>query len=59
MTAILIAQHIVGVVGLTTAIKIQEEGGYHVTIVAEVFPSDPKTIKYTSLWAVSNLDTLT
>ncbi|TCD68858.1 hypothetical protein EIP91_009572 [Steccherinum ochraceum] len=40
-----------GVVGLTTAVKIQEKGGYNVTIVAETFPSDPKTIRYTSLWA--------
>ncbi|KAH8102276.1 D-amino-acid oxidase [Cristinia sonorae] len=40
-----------GVVGLTTAVKIQEQGGYNVTIVAETFPSDPKTIRYTSLWA--------
>ncbi|KAJ3546374.1 hypothetical protein NM688_g5521 [Phlebia brevispora] len=40
-----------GVVGLTTALKVQEHGGYHVTIVAETFPSDPKTIRYTSLWA--------
>jgi len=40
-----------GVVGLTTAVKIQEKGGYDVTIVAETFPSDPKTIRYTSLWA--------
>ncbi|KAJ7593506.1 FAD dependent oxidoreductase [Mycena floridula] len=40
-----------GVVGLTTALSIQEKGKYAVTIVAEVFPSDPKTIKYTSLWA--------
>ena len=45
-----------GVVGLTTALKIQEKGGYHVTIVAEVFPTDPKTIRYTSLWAVRNFD---
>ena len=44
----------VGVVGLTTALKIQETGDYQVTIVAEVLPSDPKTIKYTSQWAVSN-----
>lgn len=42
----------IGVVGLTTAVKIQEKGGYQVTIVAETFPSDPKTIRYTSLWAV-------
>ncbi|KAI8986661.1 D-amino-acid oxidase [Trametes punicea] len=40
-----------GVVGLTTAVKIQEKGGYRVTIIAETFPTDPKTIKYTSLWA--------
>jgi len=40
-----------GVVGLTTALMIQEKGGHHVTIVAEIFPSDPKTIKYTSHWA--------
>ena len=41
-----------GVVGLTTAVKIQEQGGYAVTVVADTFPSDPKTIKYTSIWAV-------
>ncbi|KAI9062226.1 D-amino-acid oxidase [Trametes sanguinea] len=40
-----------GVVGLTTAVKIQEQQGYRVTIIAETFPTDPKTIKYTSLWA--------
>ncbi|OBZ77747.1 D-amino-acid oxidase [Grifola frondosa] len=40
-----------GVVGLTTAVKIQEKGGYNVTIVAETLPSDPKSIKYTSIWA--------
>ncbi|KIP11903.1 hypothetical protein PHLGIDRAFT_63002 [Phlebiopsis gigantea 11061_1 CR5-6] len=40
-----------GVVGLTTAVKIQEQGGYAVTVVADTFPSDPKSIKYTSLWA--------
>ncbi|KAJ7218306.1 D-amino-acid oxidase [Mycena rebaudengoi] len=40
-----------GVVGLTTALRIQEKGGYQVTIVAEVLPSDPKSIKYTSHWA--------
>jgi D-aspartate oxidase len=42
-----------GVIGLTTALKIQEEGSYQVTVIAEVLPSDPKTIKYTSHWAVS------
>ncbi|EJF63901.1 D-amino-acid oxidase [Dichomitus squalens LYAD-421 SS1] len=40
-----------GVVGLTTAVKIQEKGEYNVTIIAETFPTDPKTIMYTSLWA--------
>ncbi|KAF8067739.1 D-amino-acid oxidase [Lyophyllum atratum] len=40
-----------GVIGLTTAIKIQETGGYDVTIIAEILPSDPKSIKYTSHWA--------
>ncbi|KAI0336691.1 D-amino-acid oxidase [Cubamyces sp. BRFM 1775] len=40
-----------GVVGLTTALKIQEKGGYRVTIIADTFPTDAKTIKYTSLWA--------
>ncbi|KAJ7442514.1 D-amino-acid oxidase [Mycena galericulata] len=40
-----------GVVGLTTALRVQEKGGYQVTIVAEILPSDPKNIKYTSHWA--------
>lgn len=40
-----------GVVGLTTGIAILEKGGYDVTIVAETFPGDPKTIKYCSNWA--------
>ncbi|KAK0192248.1 FAD dependent oxidoreductase [Armillaria mellea] len=40
-----------GVVGLTTALKIQEKGGYHVTIIAETLPTDPKTSRYTSHWA--------
>ncbi|KDQ60147.1 hypothetical protein JAAARDRAFT_125639, partial [Jaapia argillacea MUCL 33604] len=40
-----------GVIGLTTAIRIQEKGGYHVSIIAEHLPSDPKSIKYTSHWA--------
>ncbi|EGO03581.1 hypothetical protein SERLA73DRAFT_175101 [Serpula lacrymans var. lacrymans S7.3] len=40
-----------GVVGLTTALKVQEQGGYKVTIIAETFPTDPKTIRYTSHWA--------
>jgi D-amino-acid oxidase len=41
-----------GVIGLTTALQIQEKGGYAVTIVAELLPTDPKSIKYTSHWAV-------
>lgn len=41
-----------GVVGLTTALKIQLRGTYQVTIVSEIIPSDPKSIKYTSRWAV-------
>ncbi|KAF9003357.1 D-aspartate oxidase [Cyathus striatus] len=40
-----------GVVGLTTALRIQEQGRYKVTIVADVLPSDPQSIKYTSQWA--------
>ncbi|ESK96340.1 d-amino-acid oxidase [Moniliophthora roreri MCA 2997] len=39
-----------GVVGLSTAIKIQEKG-HRVSIIAESFPNDPKNIRYTSLWA--------
>ena len=40
-----------GVVGLTTALTLQERGGYRVTIIAETLPSDPKNIRYTSPWA--------
>ncbi|KAF7300704.1 Nuclear export factor [Mycena chlorophos] len=40
-----------GVVGLTTALRVQERGQYQVTIIAEILPSDPKNIKYTSHWA--------
>ncbi|KAG2058173.1 nucleotide-binding domain-containing protein [Suillus hirtellus] len=40
-----------GVVGLTTALKIQEQGTYRVTIVAETFPTDPRSSRYTSHWA--------
>ncbi|PAV20663.1 D-amino-acid oxidase [Pyrrhoderma noxium] len=39
-----------GVVGLSTAIKIQESG-HSVTIVAETFPDEPKNIRYTSWWS--------
>ncbi|KAG7089197.1 hypothetical protein E1B28_010899 [Marasmius oreades] len=42
-----------GVAGLTTALNIQERGGYNVSIVAEALPTDPKSIKYTSLWAAA------
>jgi D-aspartate oxidase len=45
-----------GVIGLTTALTIQEKGKYAVTIVSEVLPTDPKTIKYTSHWAVGKSD---
>jgi hypothetical protein len=41
-----------GVIGLTTALKIQLQGVYDVTIIAETLPNDPKSIKYTSSWAV-------
>ena len=41
----------IGVIGLTTALKLQE-AGYSVTIIAEIFPTDPKNVKYTSQWAV-------
>lgn len=40
-----------GVIGLSTAIKIQEHGGYHVTVIAEAIPGDTKSIHYTSPWA--------
>ena len=40
-----------GVIGLSTALKVQENG-YAVTILAETLPSDPKSIRYTSQWAV-------
>ncbi|KAJ7080129.1 hypothetical protein C8R44DRAFT_895513 [Mycena epipterygia] len=39
-----------GVVGLSTAIRTLE-AGYDVTLFAEVFPTDTKSIKYTSFWA--------
>lgn len=40
-----------GVVGLSTALKIQEKPGYKATIVAEYLPTDEKNVKYTSQWA--------
>ncbi|KAH8110280.1 D-aspartate oxidase [Phellopilus nigrolimitatus] len=39
-----------GVVGLSTALKVQEKG-HAVMIVAEAFQDDPKSIRYTSHWA--------
>ncbi len=41
-----------GVIGLSTALKIQEEGGYHVTVLAQHLPEDPKDAYYSSCWAV-------
>lgn len=41
-----------GVVGLTTAIEVQKAyPDAKVTIIAEIFPGDPKSIRYTSIWA--------
>ncbi|KAJ7484457.1 D-amino-acid oxidase [Mycena latifolia] len=42
-----------GVVGLSAAIRAQE-AGFNVTIFAETFPGDKKSIKYTSCWAAAN-----
>ncbi|KAJ7138423.1 D-amino-acid oxidase [Mycena crocata] len=39
-----------GVVGLSTAIRALE-AGFNVTIFAEIFPQDKKSIKYSSCWA--------
>lgn len=41
-----------GIIGLTTALKFQQHGGYQVTILAEHFPKDGKSVKYASLSAV-------
>ncbi|KAF7761404.1 hypothetical protein Agabi119p4_9396 [Agaricus bisporus var. burnettii] len=43
-----------GVVGLTTALEIQQRGNgkYRVTLVADAYPGDPDTgVRYTSQWA--------
>ncbi|TEB29963.1 D-amino-acid oxidase [Coprinellus micaceus] len=40
-----------GVIGLTTALRVQEQGKYDVAVVAETLPTDPLTIRYTSHWA--------
>ncbi|KAJ7253684.1 hypothetical protein B0H12DRAFT_1202435 [Mycena haematopus] len=42
-----------GVVGLSTAIRALE-ADFDVTIFAEAFPEDDKSIKYTSCWAAAN-----
>ncbi|KAJ7344043.1 hypothetical protein DFH08DRAFT_781485 [Mycena albidolilacea] len=39
-----------GVIGLSTAIRALE-AGFSVTIFAEIFPGDEKSIKYASCWA--------
>ena len=41
-----------GVIGLTAALRIQEKGLYQVEVIADVLPTDPKSYKYTSQWAV-------
>ncbi|CAA7270242.1 unnamed protein product [Cyclocybe aegerita] len=40
-----------GVIGLTTALCILEKGDYEVEIIAQTFPTDPKSVNYTSHWA--------
>lgn len=40
-----------GVIGLTTALKLQERG-HKVTIIADCRPGDENSAKYTSPWAV-------
>lgn len=46
-----------GVVGLSTALKIQETyADAQVTLIAEIMPGDDKSIRYTSIWAVSILN---
>ncbi|KAJ7698674.1 hypothetical protein B0H17DRAFT_325581 [Mycena rosella] len=42
-----------GVIGLSTAVRALE-AGFNVTIFAETFPGDNKSIKYTSCWAAAN-----
>ncbi|KAK7453407.1 hypothetical protein VKT23_011672 [Stygiomarasmius scandens] len=46
-----------GVIGLSTAIKIQERGRYTTTVVAELYPEDlehpERSAKYTSCWAAA------
>ncbi|KAF9527454.1 D-amino-acid oxidase [Crepidotus variabilis] len=40
-----------GVIGLTTALRLQESNDYQVEVLAELFPTDLKNINYTSQWA--------
>ncbi|KAF9046292.1 D-amino-acid oxidase [Panaeolus papilionaceus] len=40
-----------GVIGLTTALRLQEKLDYQVEIIAEYHPTDPKCPQYTSHWA--------
>ncbi|KAG6850030.1 hypothetical protein H0H93_002234 [Arthromyces matolae] len=40
-----------GVIGLTSAVKIQESGKYNVSLLADVLPTDQKNTRYTSHWA--------
>ncbi|THU83082.1 nucleotide-binding domain-containing protein [Dendrothele bispora CBS 962.96] len=49
-----------GVIGLSTAVRIQEEGKgkYEVTVVAATLPTDEKCIEYTSWWAGAQIVTL-
>lgn len=44
-----------GVVGLTTAITVQEAyPDSEVKVIADFFPGDGRSIKYTSMWAVGS-----
>ncbi|EKM76500.1 hypothetical protein AGABI1DRAFT_78624 [Agaricus bisporus var. burnettii JB137-S8] len=47
-----------GVIGLTTAIALQEKGQYRVTIIADAFPGDQRSTRYTSCWAGAHHVTL-
>lgn len=47
-----------GVIGLTTAVVLQEKGDYRVTIIADVFPGDERSSRYTSCWAGAHHVTL-
>lgn len=41
-----------GVVGLSTALEVQQAYPHaRIAIISEIFPGDPKSIKYTSIWA--------